>query len=167
MPLDPIEFRIIADMQTALQSIRKINGYHHDVASVAVRLDPNYDIESLVGEATVQTEPLRPFIIVVTSPDQFSYPEHGGRVFLLMPFIVHAVNDSDPSDDSDLQKTYFKLAADVETALVGTEQRLTRGGLATDTLILEREMHEPIGQLSWAMVKGHVRVRRGYGEPNG
>lgn len=164
MPLDPIEFRIITNMQTALQSIRRVDGYHHDLESVAVRLDPNYDIEALVGEATVEADsPLRPFIVLVTSPDLFDYYP-SKQLRLLMPFIIHAVNDSDPTDDQELQKTYFKLCADVETAIAID---VTRGALATDTRILEREMHEPIGQLVWSMIKGEIRLQRTYGAPNG
>ncbi len=163
MVLDPIEFRIIENMQTALKTISTQNGFHYDVQSVAVKLDPNHDVDALVGEASLASEPLRPFIILVTPPDLFDYFP-AKQIRLRMPFVIHAVNDSDPKEDAELQKTYFKLCADVEKAISAD---ITRGALATDTRIFEREMHEPNGQLVWSMVKGEIRVQRTYGAPNG
>jgi hypothetical protein len=146
------------NLQAALHLISVANGYHHNVEVIAVKLDPNHDVEALVGD-----QPLRPFLILAFSPDVYEYfPAE--QILLRMPFIIHAVNDSDPTDDDAMAKTYWRLCADVEKAIAVD---ITRGGLTTDTRILEREMHEPKGQQVWALVKGEIREHRTYGEPNG
>ncbi len=115
-------------------------------------------VETLIGD-----QPLRPFLILALSPDVYEYfPSE--QVRLLMPFIIHAVNDSDPTDDDSMLRTYHRLCADVEQAIAADT---TRNALATDTRILEREMHELEGQRVWALVKGEIREHRTYGEPNG
>lgn len=158
MPNEPLEFRIVQNLQTALRAISIANGYHHDFAALAVKLDPNHDVESLIGD-----EPLRPFLIIDLRPDKYEYSP-ANQVLLLMPFTIHAVNDTDPTDDDAMLKTYLRLSADVEMAIAVDE---SRGALATDTRIFEREMHELEGQQVWAMVKGEIREHRTYGEPNG
>ncbi len=156
---EPLEFRIVQNLQTALRFISVANGYHYDVAALAVKLDPNHEVESLIGD-----EPLRPFLIIDLSPDKYEYIEKPNRILLLMPFTIHAVNDTDPTDDDAMLKVYLRLCADVEKAIAAD---ITRGNLATDTRIFEREMHELEGQQVQAMVKGGIREHRIYGAPNG
>jgi hypothetical protein len=155
---EPLEFRIVQSLQTALRGISVGSGYHYDVEALAVKLDPNHNVEDLVG-----SEGKRPFVILALSPDLFTYYP-AGQLRLQMPFIIHAVHDADPTDDDARLQTYFRLCADVEAAIAADG---TRGELATDTRILEREMHEMDGQQVWAMVKGEVLEHRGYGAPNG
>lgn len=155
---EPLEFRIVQNLQTALRNISVANGYHHDFQALAVKLDPNQDVESLIGD-----EALRPFLILALSPDSYEYfPAE--QIRLLMPFVIHAVDNTDPTDDDSKLKNYLRLCADVETAIAIDS---TRGELATDTRIFEREMHEFDGQQVWAMVKGEIREHRTYGAPNG
>lgn len=157
---EPLEFRIVQNLQTALRSISVANGYHHDIENLAVKLDPNHEVETIVGD-----QPLRPFLILELLPDRYDYSEaSAGYVLLLMPFRVHAVNDTDPTDDDDMLKTYHRLCADVEQAIAIDE---TRGDLATDTRIFERGLHEQEGQRVWAILTGEIREHRKYGAPNG
>ena len=98
------------DLQTALRSISVANGYHHDFEALSVKLDANHDVESLIGD-----QPLRPFLILELLPDRFDYSEaSAGYVLMLMPFVIHAVNDTDPTDDDAMLKAYLRLCADVE-----------------------------------------------------
>lgn len=155
---EPLEFRIIQSLQTALRSISMANGYHYDFVNLAVKLDPDQDVESLIGE-----DQLRPYLILAISPGEFEYfPAKQVRLF--MPFVIHAVSNSDPEDDDDRLRVFLRLCADIETAIAVD---ITLGALVTDTRIFEREMHEMAGQLIWAMVKGEIREHRTYGEPNG
>jgi hypothetical protein len=157
---EPLEFQIVQNLQTALRSISIASGYHHDFESLAVKLDANHDVEELIGD-----QPLRPFIILELRPNIFDYSEaSAGYVLVLIPFIVHAVNDTDPKVDDDMLKKYLRLCADVEQAIAVDERR---GGLATDTRIFERSLHELDGQRVWALLSGQVREHRKYGEPNG
>lgn len=158
MPPDPLEFQIVQNLQTALRSISVANGYHYDIESLAVKLDANHDVESLIGD-----QALRPFLILELPPDVYEYVEKPNRILLRMPFIIHAVNDTDPTDDDAMLKGYWRLCADVEKAIAVD---ITRGELATDTRIFEREIRGLDGQLVWAMVKGEIREHRTYGEPN-
>lgn len=158
MPLDPVELRIIQNLQAALLAISVAGGYHHDVAGFAVKLDPNVDVESLLGELK-----LRPFAILELTPDAFEYSP-SNMVRIEMPATVHFVNDSDPADDASWLGEFTRLCADVEQAIALDTQR---GGLAIDTRIESREYHTFGGQQVWAMVKLKVTLRRTYGAPNG
>lgn len=147
------------NLQEALLGISIDSGYHHDIAEFAVKLDPNHEVETMIGG-----QPLRPFLILELLPDRFEYVEKPSRVRVLMPFTIHAVNESDPKLDDALLATYLRLVADVERAIAGD---IERGGLATDTRILRRRMHDLGGEQVWAMVEGEIREHREYGEPNG
>lgn len=156
---DPIEFRIVQHQQAALQAIQTVDGYFHDVAAVAVKLDADHDVESLIGD-----QQLRPFVILELTPDSFIYRGTASRLRVQLPFTVHAVHDADLRDDASWLQTYLRLCADVERALVVD---ITRGGLAVDTRILTREFHAYGGQQVWAMLRGEIHVERVYGQPNG
>ncbi len=158
---EPLEYRILKNLQEALRGISKTSGYFHNVEKYAVKLDPEHDVEALVGELRE-----RPFMILEVPRVDHEHVEQASRVRVSMPFIVHFVSDTDPKDDDSKLKTYMRLCADVETAVA---QDPTRGELAMDTLISHRELREREGQgqEAWAMVHGTIRVHRGYGAPNG
>ncbi len=155
---EPIEYRIVQNLQAALLAISVAGGYHYDVAALAVKLDANQSVEDLIGDAA-----LRPFYILEALPDQFVY-QPASRVRIAMPVTVHAVHDSDATVDESWVRTYFRLCADIEQAVAVD---ITRGGLATDTRIAAREFRTFNGSQVWAMVKGSVNVPRVYGAPNG
>lgn len=156
---DPIEYRIVRNLQTALRGISSAGGYHHDVAALAVKLDANSSVEDLIGDSA-----LRPFFILELPPDVFAEYQGAKRLRILMPFVVHAVTDSDATVDEDWVKTFYELCADVEQAMAVD---ITRGGLATDTRVLKREFQTYNGRQVWAMVNGEIRVPRVFGLPNG
>ena len=160
---EPIEFRIMQSLQTALKSINTVNGYHHTVNGFAVKLDPDHKVEDLIGGANDPIGPPRPFIVLAPLPMEFNY-EPANQLLMRMPFMIHAFHDSDPTDDNAKLATYHRLCADVETALAAD---ITRGGLATDTIILTQQMRDHDGQFVEAQIPGQVRYRRTYGAPNG
>lgn len=146
------------NMQAALKGISKASGYHHDVAGFAVKLDPNHEVEEFIGE-----NPSLPFFVLEPQPDSYQYFP-ASQVRILLPFIVHAVHESDTTEDDSLQQTYFRLCSDVERALVVD---VRRGGNASLTSILQREIETISGKQVWAMLSGEVAVHRTYGEPDG
>ncbi len=158
MPQDPIEFRIVQNLQSALKNISKSGGYHHDIDALAVKLDPNHDVESLIGE-----EPLLPFLALEYGPQVFEY-QPASQIITIVPLTIHAVGDSDTEDDDSLMLTYLTLCADVEQAIAVDT---TRGGLATDTRIVDRFIHEIAGRRVWAENRCQIRIYRTYGAPNG
>lgn len=158
MPQDPIEFRIMQNLQSALKSISIAGGYHHDVDALAVKLDPNHDVESLIG-----TEAKRPFVILEYGAQGFDYLP-ASQVITRIPVTIHAVNDSDTTDDDSWMNTYLKLCADVEQAIAVD---ISRGGLAHETRILDRLINRIEGREVWAMSRCEIRVHRTYGAPNG
>lgn len=162
---EPIEFRIVQSLQAALKGIRIASGYHHDVAGLAVKLDPDHKAEELIPGADPPFGPPRPFLVLVLGPDEFIH-EPASQIRLRMPFVVLAAHDSDVEDDDSKLGTYHRLCADIEKA-VATD--ITRGGLACDTRLLNRVMREREsgGREVWAQVTGEVRVYRSYGAPNG
>jgi hypothetical protein len=157
---EPIEFRIVQSLQTALRGISTASGYFYTVAALAVKLDPNVDVESLIGDTK-----LRPFVVLELPPDTFGPPPFapmGARV--TMPFILHGVHDSDPTVDSSWIQTYYRLCADLEQAIAPD---ITRGGLAVVTKLIGREAVGFNGAQVWVKVTGEVQVVRTYGAPNG
>jgi hypothetical protein len=159
MPLEPIEYRIVQSLQTALRGIATASGYHHTVQSLAVKLDPNVDVETLIGD-----EALRPFMVLELPPDQHAIKFAPKGVQITLPVIVHAVHASDPTIDESWIRTYFRLCADVEFALA---QDISRGGLAVDTRVLSREAVSFSGEQVWAKVTAQVTVVRRMDLPNG
>jgi hypothetical protein len=155
---EPTEFLIVQNLQAALQAISVAGGYHHDLAALAVKLDPNQDVEALLGE-----EKKRPFIVLELTPDEWTYAP-SKMVGVQMPATIHFVNDSDPTDDDSWLREYLCLCADAEQALAVD---ISRGGRAVDTRIDSREFQSFGGAQVWAMVKTRILVRRQYGSPNG
>ena len=154
---EPIEFLIVQNLQAALQAISVAGGYHHDVAALAVKLDPDQDVEALLGE-----QKKRPFLVIELTPDEWEYSP-SKMVTLRLPAVIHFVNDSDPTNDSSWLQTYLRLCADVEQAIAVD---IARGGRAIDTRVTTREFQSFGGGQVWAMVKATISVRRIYGAPN-
>lgn len=152
------EFLIVQNLQAALRAISTSSGYHHDVAALAVKLDPNEEVESLLGE-----EKLRPFLVLELVPDAWEYSP-SKMVSVRMPLTIHFVNDADVTDDDSWLREYLRLCADAEQALAVD---ISRGGRAVDTRIKSREFQAFGGGQVWAMVKTEILVRRSYGVPNG
>ena len=157
---DPIELRVVQSLQTALRSISVAGGYFHDVQSVAVKLDADANVKEIIGTSGNA----RPFIILEVIPESFDY-QQANQVRLEIPYIIHFVNDTDATDDAAMLGEYYKACADIETAI---DVDGTRGALATDTIIRNREMRKGAeGQLVWSQVTIEVRLNRTYGAPNG
>ena len=154
---EPIEYRIVQSLQTALRGIAIANGYHHDVAVLAVKLDANSAVEDLIGD-----EARRPFFILELTKDAFIY-QPAGRARIQMPAIIHAVHESDPTEDESWVRTYYRLCADIERAVA---LDLTRGGFAIDTRVLSRTFQTFNGAQVWAMVETSISLIRIYGEPD-
>jgi hypothetical protein len=154
---EPIEFLVVKNLQTALQAIAVANGYHYDLAALSVKLDPNQDVETLLG-----AEKKRPFVLLELTPDEFEYSP-ANLVTVRMPATIHAVNDSDTSADDSWLQTYLRLCADVERAIAGD---ISRGGRAIDTRITSRDFRTFGGSQVWAIVNTRISVRRTYGSPD-
>jgi hypothetical protein len=161
---EPREFRIVENLHAALQAIKTADGYHYTVQGTAVKLDPNHESEKLIPGTDPPFGPPRPFVLLdLSRPDEFDFPERSGRVRVTRPFDIGWVHDSDTTDDASLLRTYFRGLADVETAIV---KDISRGELAYETRILNRQMREPLGRQVWAIVSGEIVTTRNYGAPN-
>ncbi len=156
----PIEFQILQNLQTALKGISKRTGYYRDLSAFAVKLDPNQSVETLIG-----AQAYRPFMILEVQPTRFEHLDSPGtRLNIVLPIVVHVIDDSDPTDDDSWMQTFFELCADVEQAIAADE---SRGGLADETEIRSCEYHTEGGAMVWAMVKAEISIFRNYGAPNG
>lgn len=170
---EPIEFRIVQSLQAALKGIKTADGYHHTVKGWAVKLDPDHNVEDLIPGGSEPLGPPRPWIVLDVSPTpSFDYMERPMRVRIAMPFVVHAVHDSDPTDDDAKLRTFFRLCADVEQSLVDdfggpAGSGIARAGLAVMTTVTGRSMRDREGQEVWAQVAGNVVLHREFGAPNG
>jgi hypothetical protein len=155
---EPTELLIVQNLQAALQGISVAAGYHYDVASLAVKLDPNQRVEDLLGETAA-----RPFYVLELTPDEWEYSP-SKMVLVRMPATIHAVHVADTTDDAAWLQTYLRLCADVEQAIAVD---ISRGGRAIDTRITSRDFHSFGGGEVWARVQTTTSVRRNYGVPNG
>lgn len=155
---EPREFRIVQNLQAALRGIAVADGYHFDVNALAVKLDPNENVETLIGAT-----PLRPFVILELDPDAVTIEFAPKGIRIVMPLLLHAVTDSDPTVDDSWLQTYFRLCADLEQAIA---QDITRGGLAVTTKVLSRSLRTLNGAQVWAQVAAQVDVIRTFGVPN-
>lgn len=155
---EPIEYLIVRNLQTALLAISVAGGYHYDVAGLAVKLDPNQDIEALIAP-----EGPRPFLVLEVLPERWEYFP-ANQVRLTLPVTIHWVGQSDPTVDESRLQTYLRGCADVERALAID---IGRGGYATDTRIVRRTLDpRPDGAETWAIIETAIAVNRTYGAPD-
>lgn len=171
---EPIDFRIVQNLQTALRAISTTAtpAYHHTVASLAVKLDADHNVEDLISSmvSSDPQSPIRPFILLELLPDGPWEYQPADQLLFELPFTVHFVNDSDPTIDDALLQEYLRACADVEQAIAVDHARGTDEAgqpLAVDTRIVSREMHELSGAMVWTSVTATVRLYREYGKPNG
>lgn len=156
---EPREFLVLKNLKESLENISIDNGYHNDIAALALKLDGDHDVESRIGG-----QPARPFVIFQVSPDVFVYDEAPNRVRVSLPFTIHVISDSDLTEDEAILQTYFRLAADVERAIAVD---ISRDEKAINTKILSRRIREISGAEVWGMIEGEILIRREYGEPDG
>lgn len=155
---EPIEFRILQNLQTALLAISVAGGYHYTVAAGAVKLDPNQNVEALIASGGP-----RPFVVLQLQPETWEY-DPANQARLVLPVTIHWISDSTPTDDTSRLQTYLRGCADVEQAIAVD---ITRGGYAFDTKIVKRELDLAVdGSQVWAMVDVEIALRRTYGAPN-
>ena len=160
MPADPIEFRIVQHLQTALLAISMAGGYHHDVTALAVKLDPDQNVEALIAP-----DGPRPFLVLDPQPETWDYAEMPNMVHLVFPVTVHWIGAAVPDDDDSRLQSFFRGCADIEQAIT---QDGERGGLAVGTRIVKRTLDLAVGGTQvWALVDLEIHVRRTFGQPNG
>jgi hypothetical protein len=156
---EPIDYRVLRNLQAALGQMTVAGGYHYDVAVGAVKLDPDHDVEALIAPGGP-----RPFIIFAVGDERWEY-QPAMRLALVLPVTLYWLQDSDPTDDESLLKTYFRGCADIEQALA---LDVTRGGLAVDTRIKQRRLDRVVdGTQVWALIDLEIKIHRGYGRANG
>lgn len=167
---EPIEYLVMLDLQTALRQVSIIDGYFHDLAGLAVKLDPNQGVEELIDPSGA-----RPFVVLEKRPERWEYSgavdyalastPGMAQVLMTMPMVVHWINRSDPTMDESRMQTFFRGCADIEAA-IGLDR--TRGGLAVDTLVVQRTYDEAFESAQvWAMVELEVQIYRTLGLPSG
>lgn len=155
------------DVQAALRQIAMDNGYHHDLAKLAVKLDPNQGVETLVDP-----DGPRPFAVLEVRPETWTYSgaqeslDAGmDQAVVTLPITVHWINTSDPTADESRVQEFFRGCADIEHAL-GVDG--TRGGLAVQTRMVTRRYDEAFSSAQvWAMVDYEILIYRTLGLPNG
>jgi len=158
MAPEPIDYLVIRNLQTALLLMTVATGYHFDVAALAVKLDPNQDVEAIIAP-----EGPRPFLILEVTPETWEYVP-ASQVVLSLPVRIHWIADSDPTVDESFVETFFRGCADIERAIAPDH---TRGGHATDTRIVTRAYDTLFGGAQvWAKVDLLIRIDRTYGQPD-
>lgn len=154
---EPVTFRIVQSLQTALRAIAVASGFYHTIAAVAVKLDPNQDVEQLLG-----AEAKRPFAIIEVLPERRDY-RPSNEVKIVQPVTIHFVQESDVTVDDSWLKTFTRCCSDVEQAITAD---LSRGGRVGDTRIITNDFHVYAQQQVWAKVRVEMPYLRQYGQPN-
>lgn len=156
---EPIDYRILLNLQAALAAIAVAGGYHYTVAATAVKLDPNHGVEELIAP-----DGPRPFIILELTHETWEYVRSNDARVTLRP-TVHWVSDSTPANDESRLQTFLRGCADVEMAIAVD---VARGALAVDTKIVKRTFETAVdGAQVWAMVDLEIPFYKVYGQPNG
>jgi hypothetical protein len=156
---EPLKFRIVQSLQTALRAISIAGGYHYDVASLAVKLDPDSAIEAVRASGG-----LRPMVLLQVDAERREY-QPANELREILPVVVHWVLVSAAADDDSRMRTFFRGCADVEQAI---SVDIGRGGLAIDTRIVKCINNDDIeGSQVWAQIEVEIQLYRQYGRPNG
>lgn len=151
---EPLEFRIVQHLQEALRSAVG-DGYFYDVRGTAVKLNPDYEVEPLVEE-----DAPRPWVTVdVPASGEWIY-QPAMRVKRVMAVRVHWFNECDPTADEDARLMCYRAYADIERAVT---REVTRGGLASDTRIVE-QVAVIQGTSVWVAVDLSIQLIRVFGE---
>jgi hypothetical protein len=160
---EPRSFLIVQNLQAALRAIAVSGGFHYDVASVAVKLDPNQANDAIKADGAP-----RPLILIQVGPERRDY-QPANDMRMVLPLTIHWVHESDGTDDSSRMQTFLRGCADVEQAIVGVNgEGLSRGGLAIDTRIVQCINNDDIdGSEVWAQIEVEIPLFRQYGQPNG
>ena len=141
-------------------NVRVANGYHHDITTV--KLNKRHGIEDRIPEAGAPVGPPRPYAILAMGQEAgLEFPEKG-MVHLLMPFDCILVDDVDESDDEAELRAYYRLCADIETALA----KQTLGGLVEQITIRSRELSESESATIRVLLHCEMLTRRFWGSPN-
>lgn len=160
MSLTPIAYAIVKDVQTALRAMSVAGGYYYGVASDAVKLDPETDVEDM----TAPNGP-RPCVLIETGALDHNFTNsRSGEANVTLPLTIHWFHDADRTSDDALLQTFFRGCADVEKALT---QDITRGGRAVDTRITSCDL-VPVSNsgICWAAIKVDIHGWRAYGAPS-
>jgi len=156
---EPIEYRIVRNLQAVLGAITVAGGYHYTVTATAVKLDPDHNVQALVAP-----DGPRPFLVLDVSSETWRYSP-GNQLKLVLPVTVHWIGESDPTVDEDRVRMFYRACADVEQALAVD---LGRTGLAADTRVTRRQLVETVeGPQVWAQIQTEIHLHRTYGLPNG
>lgn len=156
---NPLTHDVLLNLQTTLQAISVAGGYHFDVDDDAVSLDPDKHIELLTGSS------LRaPFYIIEAPPGRrFDY-HPANQLRQVLTVNVTGAHEATPLQPQTKLLRYEQLCADVERAVAVDH---TRGGLATDTRVMDQQMGVIVGgQRVLAIIELEVRLYRTFGSPN-
>ena len=154
------EYLIVRNLQRALLAITVASGYHYGLTQAAVKIDPNTDLDQLLGDSA-----LRPFAVVQVLPE--TWVVSGSRpssADLTLPMSIHWVSQTTEATDEARLLTFYRGCADIERAIVSDRQR---GGLAQDTIITGRTLERiDDGAQVWARIDIQIRTHRTYGVPD-
>lgn len=157
---EPIEYRILLNIQDAIQAISTGGGYHFTVDDAAVSIDPVDAIEVILGRTVLDPY----FVLEIGSAGRPNY-QRSEQMLEIVPVSIIAVANATQLDVVSRVKTYERLCADIEKAVVVDH---TRGALATDTRIVNKQMNVNTGSARVvAIVQLEVRVYRQFGKANG
>src|SRR5688572_10784362 len=96
---EPREYLIVRSLQDALSRIATRDGYHYDVQAMAVKLDPDNEVEALI----VPGGP-RPFVLLEAfaddSPEDWEF-HPAGEIQLSMPVTIHWASEADQRRDEE------------------------------------------------------------------
>ncbi len=157
---EPIDYQVIRNLQAALQGMAVVDGYHYDVAQLAVKLDPNNDVEALIAPGGP-----RPFVLLEVLGDTWQWKSKPDEILHTLLLRLHWVSESTPTADEDRLQVFCRGCADMERAI---NVDRSRGGLAFETMIRGRTFDTAgdDGSQVWAQMDVEASIYRTFGEPD-
>ena len=154
------EERIVLDLQAAYRAIAPAIGATYTVDADAVSVNPDDFTPDLIIGA-LQYNPA--ILVLVDNGRQIGH-SGGMQQREDVPITVIAAADVEVLDPLAKLRAIQTLHADLELAVT---QDITRGGLATDTRIDDKQHDAPTGSPRILAIQTLlVRVHRTYGDPN-
>jgi hypothetical protein len=157
---ESIRYRILLNLQAALQAISIAGGYFYDVADEGVSIDPTVN---LLTAAPLEADP---FFVVMPELGATRRYQPAFQIRDELVFSINARKDmTDQYSRVERPLIWERLAADVEKAV---RVDPSRGGLVMDTLLGEPQPFVGVGSPAVLLVNTvRMPIHRTFGDPLG
>lgn len=160
---EPIDFRMLVGLQTALRRVRVADGFFHELEAAAVRFDADVNVEQLIAEA----DGPRPAVLIELDVHAAEFIEKPDGLRVTLKTIVHWIGKVDLTVDHAVLQALFRASADVERALAAPVTGDRSLGVGAFDTRLGGMTWQRLGAELWILFPVDVIYHRQYGDPVG